>query len=116
MMSNAKEEDNQAAGPSPTPSAHMFNEDTVGHVRDLTDVEKARMQDGAAHFNRLGWKRLTVVLIVEAIALGSLGMPQAFATLGMVAGTILCVGLGLLAIYSSYVVGQVKLKYPHVQH
>lgn len=115
-MANMKEEANEATVPSPIPSAHMFTEDTVGQVRDLTDVEKARMQDGAAHFNRLGWKRLTVVLIVEAIALGSLGMPQAFATLGMVAGTILCVGLGLLAIYSSYVVGQVKLKYPQIQH
>ncbi|KAI1158518.1 transmembrane amino acid transporter protein-domain-containing protein [Nemania serpens] len=116
MMSNAKEEATEATEPSPILSAHMLNEDTVGQVRDLTDVEKARMQDGAAHFNRLGWKRLTVVLIVEAIALGSLGMPQAFATLGMIAGTILCVGLGLLAIYSSYVVGQVKLKYLHIQH
>ncbi|KAI1111216.1 transmembrane amino acid transporter protein-domain-containing protein [Nemania sp. NC0429] len=116
MASNTKKESTPAAGPSQISSGDGLNEDTVGQVRELTDVEKARMQDGAAHFNRLGWKRLTVVLIVEAIALGSLGMPQAFATLGMVAGTILCVGLGLLAIYSSYVVGQVKLKYPHVEH
>ncbi|KAI0454385.1 transmembrane amino acid transporter protein-domain-containing protein [Xylaria acuta] len=115
-MSDIKKEDSPAVGPSPVLSDQISNEETVGQVRELTDVEKARMQDGVAHFNRLGWKRLTVVLIVEAIALGSLGMPQAFATLGMIAGTILCVGLGLLAIYSSYVVGQVKLKYPEVQH
>ncbi|KAI1132558.1 transmembrane amino acid transporter protein-domain-containing protein [Nemania abortiva] len=109
--------DNQAIMSPPVLSGQISNEEeTVGQVRDLTDLEKARMQDGAAHFNRLGWKRLTVVLIVEAIALGSLGMPQAFATLGMVAGTLLSVGLGLLAIYSSFVVGQVKLKFPHVQH
>ncbi|KAJ8133205.1 hypothetical protein O1611_g424 [Lasiodiplodia mahajangana] len=115
-MSDTKK-DNQAIMSPPVLSDQISNEEeTIGQVRELTDVEKARMQDGAAHFNRLGWKRLTVVLIVEAIALGSLGMPQAFATLGMIAGTILCVGLGLLAIYSSFVVGQVKLKYPHVQH
>lgn len=71
---------------------------------------------GTAHFNRLGWKRLTVVLIVEAIALGSLSIPSAFATLGMVAGVICCVGIGLIAIYTSYVVGQVKLKFPEVAH
>ena len=34
----------------------------------------------------------------------------------MVAGVIICVGLGLVAIYTSYVVGQVKLKYKHIQH
>ncbi|KAI0552848.1 transmembrane amino acid transporter protein-domain-containing protein [Xylaria curta] len=115
-MADVKKKDSQAMEPSPMLSDQISNEETVGQVRELTDVEKARMQDGAAHFNRLGWKRLTVVLIVEAIALGSLGMPSAFATLGMIAGTILCVLLGLLAIYSSYVVGQVKLKYPEVQH
>ncbi|KAJ2994518.1 hypothetical protein NUW58_g1538 [Xylaria curta] len=112
MMSDMKKEDTQFA----VPPADQISEESVGQVRDLTDVEKARMEHGAAHFNRLGWKRLTVVLIVEAIALGSLGMPQAFATLGMVAGTLLSVGIGLVAIYTSYVVGQVKLKYPHVQH
>ncbi|KAI0472350.1 transmembrane amino acid transporter protein-domain-containing protein [Xylaria cf. heliscus] len=114
-MSDIKK-DGRVLEPPQVVADQISNEETVGQVRELTDVEKARMQDGAAHFNRLGWKRLTVVLIVEAIALGSLGMPQAFATLGMIAGTILCVGLGLLAIYTSYVVGQVKLKYPEVQH
>lgn len=78
----------------------------------MTEVER----DGEAKFHRLGWKRLTVVLIVEAIALGSLSIPSAFATLGMVAGVICTVGLGLVAIYTSYVVGQVKLKFPHVAH
>ncbi|KUJ09582.1 uncharacterized protein LY89DRAFT_627761 [Mollisia scopiformis] len=71
---------------------------------------------GSAHFNRLGWKRLTVVLIVEAIALGALSIPSAFATLGMVAGVITTVGMGFIAIYTSYIVGQVKLKYPQVAH
>ena len=43
-------------------------------------------------------------------------MPSAFASLGMVAGVLVTVGLGLIAIYTSYVIGQVKLKHPHVQH
>lgn len=65
-------------------------------------------------FKRLGWKRLTVILIVEAIALGTLSIPSTFAKLGMVAGVILTVGLGLIAIYTSYVIGQVKLRYPGI--
>lgn len=63
-----------------------------------------------------GWKRLTICLIVEAIALGSLSIPSVFATVGMVAGVTLTVGIGLIAIYTSYLVGEVKLKYPAVSH
>ncbi|KAF7558592.1 hypothetical protein G7046_g5557 [Stylonectria norvegica] len=75
-------------------------------------VEDQKVIDGRAHFKRLGWKRLTIVLIVEAIALGSLGLPQAFATLGMVTGIVLTIGIGLIAMYASWILGKVKLKYP----
>ncbi|KAL1977855.1 hypothetical protein VTN31DRAFT_714 [Thermomyces dupontii] len=82
----------------------------------LSEEERIIIDRGIKKFSRLGWKRLTVVLIVEAIALGSLTLPSSFATLGMVAGVITCVALGFFAIYTSYVVGQVKLKFPHVAH
>ncbi|KAH8895649.1 putative amino acid transporter [Thozetella sp. PMI_491] len=85
----------------------------VGVVENISDFEKRKTASGHAHFHRLGWKRLTVVLIVEAIALGALSLPSTFASLGMVAGVILCVSIGLIAVYTSYVVGQVKLKFPH---
>ncbi|KAF4945020.1 hypothetical protein FGADI_12279 [Fusarium gaditjirri] len=81
-----------------------------------TDLEKEKTIQGTAHFHRLGWKSLTVVLIVQAIALGSLSLPGAFATLGMVAGVISCIGIGLIAMYASYMVGLVKLKYPDIDH
>lgn len=97
-------------------SHELFNNTAVGETTEYGDVEKQKAAEGNAHFHRLGWKRLTVVLIVEAIALGCLSLPSAFATLGMVAGTILTIGLGLVAIYTSHVVGQVKLAYPHVSH
>ena len=71
---------------------------------------------GNPHFHRLGWKRLTVISIVEAIALGSLGLPSAFAALGMVLGIVLTVGIGLVAMYAGYIIGQVKLKFPEVGH
>jgi hypothetical protein len=74
------------------------------------------VHEGEQKYKRLGWMKLTVLLIVEAIALGSLSVPSAFAAVGMVAGVILCVGIGLIAIYTSYVIGQVKMKYPHIEH
>ncbi|ETS86982.1 N amino acid transport system protein [Pestalotiopsis fici W106-1] len=117
------------ATPEPMKAPARGPQDTAGGVtdsesgnvqeindRDRTDIEKQKSAQGAAHFNRLGWKRLTVVLLVEAIALGTLSIPSAFATLGMVPGVILSVGLGLVAVYTSYIVGQVKLRYPHVSH
>jgi hypothetical protein len=99
-----------------TPWDGVVGNAETGEIRDVTDLEKRKAAEGSAFFHRLGWKRLTVVLIVEAIALGSLSIPSAFASLGMVAGVILCVGIGLIAIYTSYVVGQVKLAYPHISH
>lgn len=78
--------------------------------------EQQKRSEGDHRFHRLGWMKLTVCLIVEAIALGALSIPSAFATLGMVAGVIVCVGIGLIAIYTSYIVGQVKIKFPQVSH
>ena len=62
-----------------------------------TTIEK-----GEQKYNRLGWKRLTICMIVEAVALGSLSIPSAFATLGLVPGVLITVGLGVIAIYTSY--------------
>ncbi|KAI1389116.1 transmembrane amino acid transporter protein-domain-containing protein [Hypoxylon trugodes] len=117
-MADTKNEKNEKLFDSDQPSTHEPGSSTevVGQVSDISGFEAQKAALGNAHFKRLGWKRLTVVLIVEAIALGSLSMPAAFASLGMVAGVILSVFLGLIAIYTSYVVGQVKLKFPEVQH
>jgi hypothetical protein len=104
---------------APAPQYRMDDDISEGKKSDpeLVPVDKtATVQEGHEKFNRLGWKRLTICLIVEAIALGSLSIPNAFAKLGMVAGVIMCIGLGLIAIYTSYVVGQVKMRYPLVNH
>lgn len=101
------------------PTSNMFDEAPIaGETSDefREDVERAKAQEGEQKFHRLGWRRLTVVLIVEAIALGSLSLPSAFATLGMVAGVLCSVGLGFLAIYTSDLVGMVKIKFPEVAH
>jgi len=113
--------DNAAAGPSEGSSQPSFEKGKANPMDyGLENQQHAKDQEGSVHegeakFHKLGWKRLTICLIVEAIALGSLSLPSAFASLGMVAGVICSVGLGMLAMYTSYVVGQVALKYPHVK-
>ncbi|OJJ03413.1 hypothetical protein ASPVEDRAFT_53836 [Aspergillus versicolor CBS 583.65] len=82
----------------------------------LSDTEQQITQDGIAKFSRLGWKRLTILLVVEAIAIGALSLPAAFATLGMVVGVLLNVIIGFIAIYTGYLVGKVKLLHPEVRH
>lgn len=98
-------------------SPECLNHNALSSCGTDPDLEnQTRVVKGSQKFRRLGWKRLTVVLFVEAIALGSLGLPAAFATLGMVGGIVSSVGIGLIATYASYEVGAVKIKYPHVEH
>jgi amino acid permease len=58
-----------------------------------------------------------IVMIAETISLGILSLPSVLAAIGLVPGIILIAGLGILATYTGYVIGQFKLKYPYVhQH
>jgi hypothetical protein len=64
---------------------------------------------------KLSWPQCTLCLTVEAIAVGILSVARAFATLGLLTGLMLCIGIGLLAIHTSITLGKVALKYPEVR-
>ncbi|KAB8259216.1 transmembrane amino acid transporter protein-domain-containing protein [Aspergillus pseudonomiae] len=85
-------------------------------TKGVDDVEQRIIEAGEIKYHRVGWVQLTVLLVVEAIALGALSLPSAFATLGMAAGVICTVGIGLLAVYTSDIIGQVKLAHPSIRH
>jgi amino acid permease len=53
-------------------------------------------------------------MVAETISLGILSLPAAIAGIGLVPGLILLIGLGLLATYTGYVIGQFKWRYPHI--
>ncbi|PWN45197.1 hypothetical protein IE81DRAFT_320368 [Ceraceosorus guamensis] len=84
-------------------------------VEDLEDYQK-RAAEGHEKFHRLSWQRLTICLIVEAIALGALSMPSNFSTLGMVPGVICTVFLGVLATHGSLFLGEICLKFKSATH
>ncbi|KAG2416796.1 hypothetical protein HFD88_008012 [Aspergillus terreus] len=65
-------------------------------------------------YRTLRWWQCGMIMIAETISLGILSLPSAVAALGLVPAVILIVGLGLLATYTGYVIGQFKLRYPHV--
>lgn len=106
---------NNADMKNPVPSLALSTSNGKS-TGDLKELEQQITAAGKAKYSRLGWKQLTLMLVVEAIDFGSLSMPSAFATLGMVAGLVCCVGIGLIAIYTSHMIGQVKLAFPSVQH
>ncbi|EKM55232.1 uncharacterized protein PHACADRAFT_255698 [Phanerochaete carnosa HHB-10118-sp] len=62
------------------------------------------------------WWKAAALMLAETVSLGILSIPSAFASLGMVAGVILVLFLGTLATATGYVIGQFKLRYPHVHN
>ena len=55
-------------------------------------------------------------MIAETISLGILSLPKVLATIGLVPGVVLIAGLGALATYTGFVLGQFKLRYPYVHN
>ena len=53
-------------------------------------------------------------MVAETISLGILSLPAAVAGVGLVPAIIILIGLGLLASYTGYVIGQFKWRYPHI--
>ena len=94
--------------------AALDQDEEKGPYLEVSEV--TRLDKTTSKSKKVGWKKLTVLLIVEAIALGTLGMPSAFAALGMVAGVILTIVFGIVAIFAGILVGKVKVKHPDVKN
>ncbi|KAI9727151.1 MAG: hypothetical protein M1828_007352 [Chrysothrix sp. TS-e1954] len=72
------------------------------------------LADGDVQFKTMSWWHVGLLMIAETISLGILSLPWALATLGFVCGLVLLVGLGVVAGYAGYVIGQFKLAHPEV--
>lgn len=53
-------------------------------------------------------------MVAETISLGILSLPATVSQLGLVPGLIIMVGMGILASYNGYVIGQIKWRFPHI--
>ncbi|KAJ5818188.1 hypothetical protein N7474_003779 [Penicillium riverlandense] len=62
----------------------------------------------------LKWWQCGLLMVAETVSLGVLSLPAAVAGLGLIPAIIILIGLGLLATYTGYVLGQMKWKYPHI--
>jgi hypothetical protein len=82
--------------------------------RDPFAADEASVTEGDIEFRSLKWWQCSMVMIAETISLGILSLPKVLATVGLIPGFILILGLGAFASYSGYVIGQFKQRYPHV--
>lgn len=55
-------------------------------------------------------------MVAETISLGILSLPAALSTMGIIPGVTLIVMLGIMAMYTGFVIGDFKLAYPHVEN
>ncbi|KAL2800252.1 transmembrane amino acid transporter protein-domain-containing protein [Aspergillus keveii] len=62
----------------------------------------------------LTWWQCAILMVAETISLGVLALPAAIGNLGLVPALCILLGLGAVATYTGYVVGQLKWKYPHI--
>ncbi|KAL2404261.1 DnaJ-like protein subfamily C member 7-like protein [Exophiala dermatitidis] len=72
-------------------------------------------EDGVK-YRTMAWWQCTMIMIAETISLGILSLPSVLATIGMLPGAILIIGLGIVATYSGYVIGQFKMAHPWVHN
>ena len=72
--------------------------------------------DAEVKYRTMAWWQASMIMIAETISLGILSLPSVLASVGMIAGIILIVALGIIATYTGYVIGQFKMAYPHVHN
>lgn len=89
-------------------SQRSFN---VGKDDPFGDEEGAEVK-----YRTLRWWQAALIMIAETISLGILSLPSVLARIGIVPSVILILGLGALATYTGYVLGQFKAAYPHVHN
>ncbi|KAI1610235.1 transmembrane amino acid transporter protein-domain-containing protein [Exophiala viscosa] len=70
--------------------------------------------EGGVEYKSMVWWQAGMVMVAETISLGILSLPQAISQVGIIPGLILLLALGALASYSGYVIGQFKMRYPHI--
>ncbi|KAI0647479.1 transmembrane amino acid transporter protein-domain-containing protein [Trametes meyenii] len=67
-------------------------------------------------YRTMVWWKAAALMLAETVSLGILSIPSVFASIGMAAGIILVIGLGLIATATGYLYGSFKMRYPHVHN
>lgn len=69
-------------------------------------------EEGEVKYRVMSWWQCGMLMIAENMSLGILSLPSAMATLGLVPGVIILIGMSGVSWYTGYVIGQFKLRFP----
>ncbi|RJE23789.1 hypothetical protein PHISCL_03874 [Aspergillus sclerotialis] len=88
--------------------------DLKEHV-DLTAQDAfGNEEEAEVKYKVLSWWKCGLLMVAETISLGVLSLPAVVATIGLVPALIILAGIGAIATYTGYLMGQFKLRYPFV--
>ncbi|PYI16612.1 hypothetical protein BO86DRAFT_435767 [Aspergillus japonicus CBS 114.51] len=94
-------------------------------VEDLKAVDEGKEPDAfgdeanaEVKYKTLKWWQCGMFMIAESVSLGVLSLPATLTALGLVpySAIILIIGLGILALYTGYVIGQFRERHPSIHN
>ncbi|PLB51294.1 amino acid transporter [Aspergillus steynii IBT 23096] len=92
-------------------------EDDLKGQQDPSFVDPFGNEETAeVKYKTLKWWQCGMFMIAESVSLGVLSLPATLNALGIVPAVILIVGLGVLALYTGYVIGQFRQRYPFIHN
>ncbi|KAF7513417.1 hypothetical protein GJ744_009838 [Endocarpon pusillum] len=99
-------------------AATLSSDESGPQVAEMVNHDKqdpfAQEAEGGVQYRTMAWWQAGMVMIAETVSLGILSLPSALATLGLIPGLILLLSLGGLSTYTGLVIGQFKLRHPHI--
>ncbi|KAL7273971.1 hypothetical protein RUND412_003152 [Rhizina undulata] len=106
-LQEAQEENNSFPLGQPVVQSELA---AVGYEDDVFGNEEG----AEIKYKTMTWWQTALIMIAETISLGILSLPSSLQILGIVPGMILILGLGIVATYTGYVLGQFKQRYPQI--
>ncbi|KAE8377561.1 amino acid transporter [Aspergillus bertholletiae] len=97
---------------------YLYADDDLKAELDNTPVDDPFGNEATAEvkYKTLKWWQCGMFMIAESVSLGVLSLPATLDALGIVPALILIVGLGILALYTGYVIGQFRERHPHIHN
>ncbi|TEY40353.1 hypothetical protein BOTCAL_0436g00030 [Botryotinia calthae] len=94
------------------PHSNPNNPDDTEWQEDKSDITALTPQP--IHYRSMTWLHCSFIMIAETISLGILALPSVLATIGLIPGLILILGMGALAWYSGLLIHRFRTAYPSI--